>query len=140
MCRTSSMTVYAIDGTNGTLTAGQTVSTLPADYSGHISCSQVQIHPLGTHLYVPNRGHNSIAGFTVDPSTGALATIGQVPTEPVPSAFSLDPAGKFVFAAGSASGNLASYSINSESGALTRMDTYNVGKRPMWVLVADIGG
>jgi len=36
------------------------------------------------------------------------------------SAFGLNPAGHFVFAAGSASGRLASYRINSETGPLTR--------------------
>ena len=36
------------------------------------------------------------------------------------SASGLDPAGHFVFAAGSASGRLASYRINSETGVLTR--------------------
>ena len=135
-----SVTAYHLDSSSGALSAFQTITTLPEGHTERNTCSQIQISASGRFLYVPNRGHNSIAGFTVDPSTGALATIGQVPTEPVPSAFSLDPAGKFVFAAGSASGNLASYSINSESGALTRIDTYSVGKRPMWVLVTDIGG
>jgi 6-phosphogluconolactonase len=92
----------------------------------------------GKFLCVPNRGHNSIAGFTVDISTGRLTTIGQVPTEAVPSAFSLDPAGKFLFAAGSESVRLASYQINGDTGELTTLETYTVGKRPMWVLVTSL--
>ncbi len=95
--------------------------------------------PSGKFLYVPNRGHNSIAGFSVDASTGRLTAIGQVSTEAVPSAFSLDPEGSFLFAAGSASGRLASYRINADTGELTPLETYAVGQRPMWVLVTRLG-
>ena len=53
--------------------------------------SQIQISSSGKFLYVPNRGHNSIAGFSVDTSTGRLTAIGQVSTEavPAPSAWTL---------------------------------------------------
>jgi len=86
---------------------------------------------------VPNRGHNSIAGFAVAPD-GRLTALGQVATEAVPSAFSLDPAGKFVYAAGSATGRLATYRIHGETGALTPLETYPVGQRPMWVLTTQL--
>jgi 6-phosphogluconolactonase (cycloisomerase 2 family) len=88
---------------------------------------------------VANRGHNSIAGFAVDAEIGGLTSIGHVPTEPVPSAFGLDPAGKFVFAAGSASGRLASYRIDSETGVLTPLTTYALGQRPAAVLAIRLG-
>ena len=88
---------------------------------------------------MPNRGHNSIASFSVD-GTGRLTPVGHAATEAVPSAFSLDPAGKFVFAAGSSTGMLASYAIDQGTGALTALQTYAVGERPMWVLTAALGG
>jgi 6-phosphogluconolactonase len=80
----------------------------------------------------------SIAGFAVD-TTGRLTAIGHVSTEPVPSNLSLDPAGRFIFAAGSESGRLASYRINNETGALTPLATYAVGRRPMGVLAIRLG-
>ncbi len=135
-----SVTGYQLDPAAGTLSAIQTISTVPDGYTGRNTCSQIQISPNGKFLYVPNRGHNSVAGFTVDPSTGRLTAIGQEPTEAVPSAFSLDPEGKFLFAAGSASDRLASYRINGDTGELTPLETYSVGKRPMWVLVTNLGG
>ncbi|HEY1431414.1 MAG TPA: beta-propeller fold lactonase family protein, partial [Stellaceae bacterium] len=58
---------------------------------------------------------------------------------PVPSAFCLDPAGQFLFAAGSASGRLASYRINGETGALTPSTTYAAGQRPQAVLATRLG-
>ena len=76
----------------------------------------------------------------MDVSSGRLTGIGQVSTEAVPSAFSLDPGGNFLFAAGSESGRLASYRVNADTGELAPLETYPVGQRPMGVLIANIGG
>jgi 6-phosphogluconolactonase len=135
-----SVTGYRLDPATGTLAALQTITTLPAGYTARNTCSQIQIASSGQFLYVPNRGHNSIASFAVDAATGRLTALGHVSTEAVPSAFSLDPEGHFVFAAGSASGRLAAYRINGETGALTPLETYAVGQRPMGVLVTRLGG
>ena len=135
-----SVTGYHLDSSSGTLSAFQTITTLPEGYSGRNTCSQIQISPSGKFLYAPNRGHNSIAGFSVDASTGRLTAIGQVSTEAVPSAFSLDPEGSFLFAAGSESGRLTSYRVNAVTGELTPLETYSGGKRPMGVLITNLGG
>ncbi len=135
----SSVTGYRLDTSTGTLSAFQTITTLPEGYTERNTCSQIQITSSGKFLYAPNRGHNSIAGFSVDPSTGRLTAAGRVSTEAVPSAFSLDPEDKFVFAAGSESGRLASYQINGNTGELTPFETYSVGKRPMWLLMTRLG-
>ena len=132
-----SVTSYRLDAATGTLSAVQTISTLPDGHTARNTCSQIHLTPSGRFLYVGNRGHNSIAGFAVD-ATGRLTAIGHTSTEPVPSAFSLDPAGRFVFAAGSASGRLASYRINGETGALTPLATYAVGQRPQAVLATGL--
>ena len=135
----SSVSGYNLDTATGTLSGFQTISTLPAGYQESNTCSQIQMSPSGKFLYAPNRGHNSIAAFSVDAS-GKLTPIGQVPTEERPSAFSLDPQGKFVYGAGSETNKLASYRINQDTGELTPMEVYDVGKRPMWVLITNIGG
>jgi 6-phosphogluconolactonase len=131
----SSVTGYRLDTAAGTLVALQTITTLPAGYSERNTCSQIQITPSGRFLYAPNRGHNSIAGFAVDSASGRLIALEHVSTEAVPSAFSLDPEGNFLFAAGSTSNRLAAYRVDRESGKLTPLETYDVGKRPMWVLI-----
>jgi 6-phosphogluconolactonase len=129
-----SVTAYRLDRATGTLSAVQTITTLPAGHSARNTCSQIHLTASGRYLYVGNRGHNSIAGFAVDPGTGQLTSVGHVPTEAVPSAFGLDPAGRFLFAAGTASGRLAAYRINGETGVLTPLTTYAVGRRPAAVL------
>jgi 6-phosphogluconolactonase len=136
-----SVTAYRLDRANGTLSSVQTISTLPAGHSERTTCSQIHLTPLGRFLYVGNRAANSsnIAAFAVDPGAGHLTAAGHVPTEAVPSAFCLDPAGHFLFAVGTASGRLASYRINQQSGALTPLAVEEVGKRPAAVLAARLG-
>ena len=131
-----SVTAYDFDSSAGTLSALQTVSTLPDGYDGTNSCAQIQISPSGKFLYAPNRGHNSIACFSIDAATGRLAPIGRVPTEPVPRAIGIDPSGNFLLAAGLESGRLASYRIDGATGELKPLDVYDTGKGPMWVLFA----
>ena len=133
-CSVSSYTIRE----DGALTPLETVSTLPAGVSERNTCSQLQFSPDGNLLFVPNRGHNSIASFTVD-GEGRLTPADHAATEAVPSAFSLDPSGRYVFAAGSATGQLASYSIDGNTGAMTPLGTYAVGERPMWVLTTTLG-
>jgi 6-phosphogluconolactonase (cycloisomerase 2 family) len=84
---------------------------------------------IGT-VHVGNRDHNSIAGFAVDPASGRLTPAEHAPTEAIPTAFGLDSRGTFLFAAGTASGRLASYRVDGETGALTSLETYTVGRRP----------
>ena len=132
----SSVTAYDMDS-EGRLSAIQTISTLPEGHTERNTCSQIQMTADGRFLFVPNRGHNSIASFAVDSQTGALTAVDRASTEAVPSAFSLDPQGKFVFGAGSATGRLSSHSV--EEGRMTPLATYDVGARPMWVLTTTLG-
>ncbi len=134
----SSVTAYNFDPKTGTISAFQTVSTLPENYTEGNTCAQIQITPSGRFLYVSNRGHDSIACFSIEASTGKLTSSGQVPTEAIPRAFALDPEGNFLFAAGLESGKLASYRINAQTGKLTSLEIYPVGKQPMWVLAVSL--
>jgi len=135
-----SVTAYRLDRANGTLSSVQTISTLPAGHSERTTCSQIHLTPSGRYLYVGNRAANgsSIAAFAVDPATGQLTVAGHTPTEAVPSAFCLDPAGHFLFAVGTASGRLASYRINQQTGALTPLAVAEVGQRPAAVLATGL--
>jgi 6-phosphogluconolactonase len=136
-----SVTAYRLDRANGTLSSVQTTSTLPAGHRERTTCSQIHLTPSGRFLYVGNRAVNgsSIAAFAIDPETGHLTAAGHSPTEAVPGAFCLDPGGHFLFAAGTASGRLASYRINEQSGALTPLAIEEVGQRPAAVLATRLG-
>ena len=120
-----SVTAYRLDRAKGTLSSEQTISSLPAGHSERTTRSQIHLTPSGRFLYVGNRAASgsSIAAFAVDPADGHLTVAGHIPTEAVPGAFCLDPAGHFLFAAGTASGN-------QQSGALTPLTVEEVGRRP----------
>ena len=133
------VTAYHCDPSRGVLSPFQTVSTLPAGFQGRNSCSQIQITPSGRFLYAPNRGHNSIAGFAVDATNGTLTPIEHVAVDPVPRAFSIDPTGQFLYVTGLESGRMLAYRIDQRSGKLAHLETYELGERPMWVLITELG-
>jgi 6-phosphogluconolactonase len=133
-----SVTAYRVDRASGALSVVERIPSLPAGVTVRNTCSQIHLAPSARFLYVGNRGHNSIAGFAVDPGTGRLTPAGHAPTESVPTAFGLDSSGTFLFAAGTASGRLASYRVDGATGALTALDTYAVGKRPAAVLAVPL--
>ena len=77
------VTAFTYDSAAGRLSEIQTVSTLPPDTRPEQfgnTTAEVQVHPTGKFLYGSNRGHNSIATFTIDESTGRLTPLGQTPT------------------------------------------------------------
>jgi 6-phosphogluconolactonase len=115
----STMTSYRYDAAKGTLTELQTLSTLPADFKGHSSCAEVQIHPSGKFLYGSNRGHDSIVIYAVDPDTGGLTLVGHESTRgKIPRNFEVSPSGEFLAAANQDSENVVMFRINAATGKL----------------------
>jgi 6-phosphogluconolactonase len=134
-----SVTTYALDAKAGTLSPVETLSTLPKDFKGNNSCAEIRIHPSGRFVYVSNRGHDSLACFGVN-GEGRLSSLGQTATEKTPRSFDIDPSGKYLFAAGEASGKLAGYALDPKMGTLSRLATYDVGKMPWWVFAVPLPG
>ncbi len=126
----STVSHYTFDSVSGTLALVDTVSTLPRQVDNTVA--DIHITPDGQNVYVSNRGHDSIAIFSVGPG-GGLAANGHAPTEPRPRDFHLTPDGNYLYAAGQDSGMLASYTIEAD-GSLTAGATYDVGEGASWVL------
>jgi 6-phosphogluconolactonase len=129
-----SVTVYQCDVKTGLLNPLSTISTLPEGFADRNATSEIRMRPGGKHLYVANRGHDSIAAFAVDGTTGLLTSIGQFPTEANPRSFDIDPGGKFLYAAGENSGRITAYKIDDATGALRPFAQYDAGQKPWWVL------
>jgi 6-phosphogluconolactonase len=116
---TSTVTAFHYDGRTGTLDELQTVSTLPASYSGPRSGAEIAIHPSGKFLYASNRGYDSIALFRIDPDKGTLTAAGHIPTQgKTPRNFAIDPTGAFLLAANQDSGTIVEFRIDQKTGAL----------------------
>jgi len=135
-----SVTGYRLDTGNGTLSAFQTITTLPEGYTERNTCSQIQVSASGRFLYAPNRGHDSIACFSIDTATGQLTGNGIVASEARPNALCLSPQDRFLYSAGQESGRMASFSVNSDSGKLTPLETYPLGNAPVWVSITELPG
>jgi 6-phosphogluconolactonase len=132
----SSITAYRFDPANG-LSPVQTLSTLPVGFTAKNTTAEVKVHPSGKFVWVSNRGHDSLAGFALDPA-GGLVPLGQTPTEATPRSFDIDASGKFLFGAGEGSGKLAVFAVDQETGKLERKHTYDVGKSLPWVLAVEM--
>src|SRR5205823_2768837 len=63
------ITVFQFDPDRGSLNAIQTVSTLPSGQAvlPSFSTAEIEVHPSGKFLYGSNRGHHTIAAFSIDP-------------------------------------------------------------------------
>ncbi len=133
-----SVTACNLNPATGRLSPFQTLSTLPEGFTRRNSCSQIQLTPNGKYLYAPNRGHDSIAGFAVNPDDGSLTALGQTPAEATPRAFGIDPSGRWLYSAGLDSGRLAAFRIDDATGGLERFADYPVGAAPMWVLLIEV--
>jgi len=132
-----SVSTYNFDRANGTLKLAQTLSTLPKDYDQAQtgSTSDIEVHPSGKFVYVANRGHDSIARYSVNENDGLLKSLGNTPSEPTTRSFNIDPSGQFLIAAGQHSGTLAVFRINLENGDLKRLSTVAAGDSPWWVVI-----
>jgi 6-phosphogluconolactonase len=133
-----SVSVYAFDTMTGQLTLGDTTSTIPQGFDPDSNtCADIHITPDGQYLYVSNRGHDSLAMFSVSADGAMLTSLGQVDTEATPREFEVSPRGRYVYSAGQDSGMMASYTV-ADDGTLTPGTVYDVGDTPLWVLAIEI--
>src|SRR6202166_1477722 len=116
----STVTAFAYDAENGSFSTLQTLSTIPKDFKVRNDTAEIVVHPSGKFLYASNRGHDSIAEFTIDPARGTLTLAGDFSTQgKEPRNFALDPTGKFLLAANQESNNIVVFRIDQSTGALT---------------------
>lgn len=106
----------------GELTLRGTFPTLTEEQrAGEVfnSASEVDVHPSGRFVYVGNRGHDSVTGFQVGANPTELTPIDLEPVRGShPRHFTLDPAGKWLLAAGRDSNTVAVFTVNQQTGDL----------------------
>lgn len=117
----SSISLLNYDG-NGGFKLMQTMPTLNEPFEGDNICADVHISPNGKFLYGSNRGHDSIAVYSVDEETGKLTYItcsssgGKTPRN-----FAIDPSGRFLIVANQDSNNIVSFAIDGKDGSLSEV-------------------
>lgn len=114
----SSITSFSYEPKTGRLEARGTVPTLPAGFEGQNSCAEIQLHPSGEFVYASNRGHDSIAAFSV--KNGALKPVGHTSSGGrTPRHFEFDPTGKWLLAENQDSDNIVVFAVDRKTGQLT---------------------
>ena len=117
--RSNNVSAYTINSTTGALTA-VTGSPFAATTPGPLV-----VDPTGKFLYVAESGTNStnsgVFAFTINATTGALTAVAGSPfaADSGTGALSIDPSGKFLYAANGFSNDVSAYTINATTGALT---------------------
>jgi 6-phosphogluconolactonase len=110
---------YAWDSTIGKLTELQTSSTLPADFKGKNSCAEIEVYPNGKFLYASNRGHESLAVFAIDSTSGKISLLEHIPTQGHwPRNFTFDPTYKWLIVTNHNSDNAMVFKVDTTNGHL----------------------
>lgn len=116
------VTAFSWDPDKGVLAPFQTISTLPPDVTDRtgFSTAEIAVHPSGRFLYGSNRGHDSIAVYSIAPESGRLTFLGAEPIRGrVPRNFAVDPSGRWLLAAGQDSHGVSVFAIDPSSGRLS---------------------
>lgn len=115
----STVTAFARDPEKGSLQELQTLTALPQNFTGTNTGADIHVSPDGRFLYCSNRGHDSVAIFSID-RRGGLSTIGHESTRGMtPRNFAIDPSGAFLLVANQKSDNIVVFRLDQKTGRLS---------------------
>lgn len=114
-----SNTVTAASYADGKFTPLGTVQTLPADFAGKNTTSEIEVHPNGSFVYGSNRGHDSIVVYQRDAATGSLKLLQHASCGgKIPRHFKIDPTGKWLLCAHMDSNTISVLPLDPATGLL----------------------
>jgi 6-phosphogluconolactonase len=125
---------FVWDSGAGSLTWRQTLSSLPPGYVGVSNIAEVVVGKSGKHLYVSNRGYDSIAIFDLDEGSGYMGNQrwawcgGETPRN-----FNIDPDGGHLYAANQNSNNIVVLDIE-KGGKISAPNQFVDAGNPVCVL------
>lgn len=116
----SELIVFAYDSEEGFLKEIQTVSTLPEDFTEENTGGAIHLSKDNRFVYASNRGHDSIAYFSINEENGKVTRLGITPTGGQhPRDFTLDPSGNFLLTANRDTSNIVLFHVDHKSGSLS---------------------
>ncbi|MDR8351537.1 lactonase family protein, partial [Acinetobacter baumannii] len=85
-------------------------------YESRSDASEIEVHPSGRFVYAANRGHDSIAVFSINQQDGSLMPTGWVPCGgKTPRFTTLSPDGSRFFSANEDSDTIQVFDVDSET-------------------------
>ncbi len=134
------VTAYAVDTATGTLSTLQSLSTLPAGFSGESICAEIRLSADGRFVYGSNRGHDSLAVFARDAATGRITLVEIVPCGGKhPRNFNLTPDGRWLLCANRDTNNVVVFRVDPATGRLTPNGAEAKAPQPVCVLFSPQG-
>lgn len=116
----STIAAYYWDAEHGSLRPAQILPSLPSDFTGESTGSEIAVSLAGRFVYYSNRGHDSIAIFSVDPGTGLLTSVGWESTRGrVPRFIGFGPSKQFLYAANEQADTIVHWRADAAAGRLT---------------------
>jgi 6-phosphogluconolactonase len=129
----SSISVYSIDQTTGTLSLlGSPVLT------GGTNAAGMQVYLDGKFLLVTNVNSASVAIFGINQTTGVLTpVIGSPFATPgtTPGIVVLDPSGKFAYLTNLGTSTITQFTVNAAAGTITVGNTYPTGTTAIYSII-----
>lgn len=105
---------FAWDPAAGTLSPTETQTTIQTSHTGRNSAAEIVIAPSGKHLYISNRGHNSVATFAID-IKGDIKPIDFVDTQGKrPRFMTLDPSARHLYVANQDSHSVVHFKLGAD--------------------------
>lgn len=150
----SSKFVYVTNTAGGNLSAytigvGGTLTPVPGSpFTTGASPNSVRVDPSGKFAYVANLGtlSESISEFSIDSTTGALTSLGEVRTRGQSASLAMNRAStpvtytpKFAYVANQNSNSVSIYTISGTNGALASTGMAAAGTQPVSVAVDPSG-
>ncbi len=115
----STTSLFYQDTLTGNLTPRQTISTLPGDFTDQNTNADIHIDPEGKFLFVSNRGHNSLATYSINKENGMLSIVDYPSTHGEhPRNFLIEPEGEFILVANRDTDNVVVFRLDKTSGLL----------------------
>ncbi len=134
----STLVLFDFDSQAGTLTARQTISTLPEGFKGSNFCSEILVSEDGKYVYAGNRLHDSIGIFSVG-TNGELTWVADEWTRGnYPRSFSFDPTGEFLYCCNQRADSVAVFKVDKATGKLHFTDQYAAVGNPSHIVFIDL--
>jgi 6-phosphogluconolactonase len=120
----STVAAFDFEASTGKPALKQTLSTLPKGFAGTNFPSEIVISPDSRFIYVANRLHDSVAGYSIRPD-GALTFLDATWTRgDYPRSITVEPAGNYLYSLNERSDDITTFRIDRRTGELTFTGEY----------------
>ena len=136
---TSTVASLAFDADTAAFSLLSMAPTVPQAAIAGNSCSEIKIGPGGRHVYVGNRGHDSVSCLLIDETSGIASLQSTTPSGgKTPRHFEFDPSGAFLAVANQHSDCITVFSLDRKSGDLRQLPATSKVGTPACIAFASI--